>query len=132
MEPWIESIPFVALGKEDDNLSVEGLLLRAGGDRDRLRLLVNNLCLELDSADVISAGEIIDEEGSQPCFGIHVMLSLRKGARLLGISSGAHLADFWAGQRPFSLSARSGPREFFSSPRFRELEKSFLERRRLR
>jgi hypothetical protein len=130
MEPWIAGVPEATFGCEGDGLCVEGLLLRAGNDR--IRLLINNLCLELNSADVISVKEISDDEGSQPHFGIHVMLLLKKGAHLLDIFSGEHLANFWTGRRPFSLSARSSPRELRSSPKFRALEKSFLEQRRLK
>jgi hypothetical protein len=119
-------VPTMPRISEEDSICLEGVLLR--GSSDRVRLVCGNICFELDLADIIFAEEVVAEDGEGDQLGIYVVLLLKKGARLVDMFPAESLIDFWAGRRPFSLSARSGNREFYSSPKFRALERSFLER----
>ncbi len=122
---WLERVPRSSADRR--NLcQLEGILL--GAPSGMLKILVGELCLDLDPADLVSITEVPAPEGASPRFGIRVRLELRRGAGLWGVSPGqVYLSWLFPRRRPFAISCRDSV-EDVPATRFRRMEGEFLRR----
>lgn len=111
----------------DAEIFVEGFLLRGGAAS--VRLVLGDLSLEIDAADVLAVEELAPPDGLDG-FAIPVRVHLRRGTRLFGLSgSEAYRPLLYRRRQPFALSTRSERGAMPESPRFRRLEGRFLRER---
>ncbi|MEV0052818.1 hypothetical protein AB0H34_20220 [Saccharopolyspora shandongensis] len=103
---------------------LDGILL--GAPSGMLRIVVGDLCLDLDPADLVAIAEVPAPGEPSPRFGIRVRLELRRGAGLWGVSPGAaYLNWLFPARRPFAIACRTLVDEV-PADRFRAQEKEFL------
>lgn len=120
---WLGRLPEAHSPDHPEGIVIEGLLLR--GDAGRILILIDGLCLEFDAAEVMAVEETHHDPA--PPFGIHAILTLKHGARLWRLSSGAPLAGLQAGQQPFCVSTRSDTRHVRISASYRAREQAFID-----
>lgn len=105
-------------------LALEGVLVAAPADR--VRIVVEPHCFDLNPEDVIDVEELPPPPGLVTVHGCAARLSLVAGARLLGVTPAAPYRDkLWRGREPFSLMTRSVQRVVVGDERFRRLEAEF-------
>lgn len=103
-EKWLKGLPTIEQS-DDDVLTIESFLLSSSSDF--IRIILSNLCLTFNSEDVISIKEIKISNNTQKRFAIPVCIKLRKGARLMEISSSIPFQDFIPKDRtPFAIRTR--------------------------
>jgi hypothetical protein len=105
-------------------LVIDGFLLR-GGDTS-FRLVAGHLCLEFDHADVVETAEHEALDIGDLTVAPLVRVSLRRGARLLSVTSSYAFRDLiWRPRRPFALATREAQALIPPSPGFQKLEADY-------
>lgn len=121
----LERVPWANVERRA-SCQLEGILL--GAPSGMLKIVVGELCLDLDPADLVSIAEVPAPDGPPPRFGIRVRLELRPGAGLWGVSPGLdYLGWLFPPRRPFAISCRSSV-EDAPATRFRRMEEEFFRR----
>jgi len=122
-QSWLDEIPDSTT--QSDGLQIEGVLIRA--PQGRVRLVTGHLCLDFDVDEVVEVKMVAVSDVGNPHFGIHVLLQLRTGARLLQACPSDVYRDLVeVRRRPFLMSCRSSIHILPNAPRFRAREQTFL------
>jgi hypothetical protein len=122
---WLDSLPDA--NAESDGFQLEGVLIRA--PKGCVRLVSGHLCLDFDVDDIVEVQTAGASEAGILHFGVHVLLRLRAGARLLrACPSDVYKDLIRVRRRPFVMSCRPIIHILPDTPRFRDLEKEFLRR----
>jgi hypothetical protein len=88
-----------------DPIVIEALLVR--GERDQVRIILGPYCLEFDADDVLDLEEMPLPRGATEGTAIAARVTLKPGARLLGLdSTNAYQELLWNGESPFALATR--------------------------
>jgi len=109
---------------------IEALLVR--GENDQVRILLGPYCLDVDADDLLNLEELPLPSGLNEGNAIAARVTLKPGARLLGIGSADVYRDvLWRREIPFSLATR--PSAVFSADAaMKEREVAFFAARGLK
>lgn len=84
---------------------IEALLVR--GENDQVRVILGPYCLDFDADDVVNLEEVPLPSGLAEGHAIAARVTLKAGARLLGMgSSDVYRNVLWRREVPFSLATR--------------------------
>jgi hypothetical protein len=109
----------------EEIFSIEGIMV--AGHPGQVRLLVDQLVLDLEEDDVVSASELPAPPGLIEDLAQPVRLVLRRGARLLGAGSARTYEDVvWRRGELFSMRTRREEPSWRMSEGFREHERGFF------
>jgi hypothetical protein len=117
LERWLAVLPG-ADEEPGDGLVLSGRL--APAPPGRVRLVTRDLSLAFHADDVLD----LESSGAAG----EVRLLLRRGAALVDARPAPLEPDAPAGRRPFALATRPRTLTLAPAPRFRALERAFLER----
>jgi hypothetical protein len=127
VEKWLSHLPIA-----EEHIG-EGILLTGefvpSAPREA-RILVGELCLTFLREDILDIEPAAELENAPPLpRRIHIVV--RKGARLLDAREKDLCGTAVRGRRPFALSTRPSIVTDDPPPRFRDLERQFLQRQSL-
>ena len=109
---------------ERTTLELDGFVLRAGNGV--LRVVVEGLCLDFSTGDIIDITELPEPDESSGALAVPVRLTLKRGAQLLDIAPAAmYTALVEKDARPFAYAVRDTFPPKRDSPRFDALEAAF-------
>jgi hypothetical protein len=106
---------------------IEGILVasRVG----QVRLLVDQLVMDLDESDVVSVSELPFPPGLEETVAQPVRLELRRGVRLLGVGAAEAYEDvLWKRGHLFAMRTRRGEPTWQIGDGYQQLERRFLAR----
>jgi alpha-beta hydrolase superfamily lysophospholipase len=132
---WLAQLP-IAEGHLTQGILLTGTFLPS--EPGQVHILVGALCLMFLREDIMDVEPAGDLEGAAPAAGLEgvapdadrVRIAVRKGAPLLGARA-KELCATATQRRPFALAVRPRVITHDPSPRFRELERQFLQRQSL-
>jgi len=110
-----------------ESFSLEGIMVAS--HPGQVRLVIDQVVVDLAEEDVVSAGELppppgLNEKTAQP-----VRLELRRCARLLGAGSAAVYDDvLWERGHLFAMRTRREEPPWLVSAAYKQLEREFLTR----
>ncbi len=111
----------------DERLALSGFLLRS--PRGEVRVVTGGLCLTFAAQDVIEAAERSLPDGLEAGGAIPVRMSVRRGARLLGVGpADPYQPSLVRSRLPFAMRVRDAPPVEVQTPRYQALEASFRRR----
>ncbi len=109
----------------EERFSIEGILV--AGHPGQVRLLVDQLVVDLDEEDVLEASELPAPPGLVEELARPVRLVLRRGARLLGAGAADSYENvIWRRGELFSMRTRREEPSWRMSEAFREHERRFF------
>jgi hypothetical protein len=125
LEQWLARLP-TAEEQLADGISLDGWLI--AGAVGEVRILVGRQCLVFSRTDVLEIEELTGEESSAgQASAIHVRLVIKGGARLLDACPSDLFDGCVRSRMPFALSTRPSVIKTGAMPRFRALERDFLQ-----
>lgn len=123
---WLARLP-IAEGHLTQGILLTGTFLPSVPGQ--VHILVGELCLMFLREDIVEVEPAADPPGAAPDAG-RVRIVVRKGAPLLGARA-RDLCATATPRRPFALAVRPRVITHDPSPRFRDLERQFLQRHAL-
>lgn len=115
------------MSASEESFFVEGILVAS--NEGEVRLLIDQLAIDLDENDVVSAEELPAPPHLRPSVAQLVRLELQRGARLLRLSSGDVYGDVICERgQLFAVRTRREEQYWRASEHYRRLEAAFLAR----
>ena len=107
--------------------SIEGIMVAS--HPGQVRLLVDQLLIDLEESDVASVTELPLPDGLDARMALPVRLELRRGARLLGAGSAAAYEDvIWGRGQLFAIRTRRDELPWQIGESYRQLARTFFAR----
>jgi hypothetical protein len=125
VQRWLTQVPN-ADEQFPDGIALEGWLIAA--EDGEARVLTGGLCLSLSRADIVGIEEVAEEDfAAAKTSAIHVRAVVRRGAPLLDASPAELFDGSIPSRAPFALATRPPVIRTGAMPRFRALERHYLE-----
>ena len=110
-----------------EHFSIEGIMVAS--HPGQVRLVVDQVVVDLDEGDIVSANELPSPPGLEKDVAQPVRLELRRGAQILGIGAAEVYEDvIWERGQLFAMRTRRGEPSWQISESYTQLERRFFAR----